>query len=72
MTATGSVLTAQAPERGAAATMKALVYLGDGKKAFQDKPKPVITAATDAIVRIVKTTICGTDQIGRASCRERV
>ncbi|MGA7747390.1 MAG: zinc-dependent alcohol dehydrogenase family protein, partial [Candidatus Aquilonibacter sp.] len=42
-------------------TMKALVYLGDGKKAFQDKPKPGITAPTDAIVRIVKTTICGTD-----------
>jgi alcohol dehydrogenase len=44
-----------------AATMKALVYLGDGKKAFQDKPKPVIAAPTDAIVKIVKTTICGTD-----------
>jgi alcohol dehydrogenase len=41
--------------------MKALVYLGDGKKAFQDKPKPAVTAPTDAIVRIVKTTICGTD-----------
>jgi alcohol dehydrogenase len=41
--------------------MKALVYLGDGKKAFQDKPKPGINAPTDAIVRIVKTTICGTD-----------
>jgi alcohol dehydrogenase len=41
--------------------MKALVYLGEGKKAFQDKPKPAITAPTDAIVKIVKTTICGTD-----------
>jgi alcohol dehydrogenase len=41
--------------------MKALVYLGAGKKAFQDKPKPGITAPTDAIVKIVKTTICGTD-----------
>lgn len=41
--------------------MKALVYLGDGKKAFQEKPKPKITAPTDAIVRLVKTTICGTD-----------
>jgi alcohol dehydrogenase len=46
---------------GAASTMKALVYLGDGKKAFQDKPKPTITAPTDAIVKITKTTICGTD-----------
>ena len=35
-----------------AATMKALVYLGDGNKAFQDKPKPLIAAATDAIVRL--------------------
>jgi alcohol dehydrogenase len=41
--------------------MKALVYLGDGKKAFQDVPKPAIAAPTDAIVKIVKTTICGTD-----------
>lgn len=41
--------------------MKALVYLGDGKKAFQRMPKPVIAAPTDAIVKIVKTTICGTD-----------
>ena len=41
--------------------MKALVYLGPSKKAVQDRPKPVIAAPTDAIVRITKTTICGTD-----------
>ncbi|MFM0649589.1 zinc-dependent alcohol dehydrogenase family protein [Paraburkholderia bryophila] len=41
--------------------MKALVYLGPGKKAVEERPKPVIEAATDAIVRISKTTICGTD-----------
>jgi len=41
--------------------LKALIYLGPGKKAFQDHPKPEIAAPTDAIVRIVKTTICGTD-----------
>jgi alcohol dehydrogenase len=41
--------------------MKALVYLGKGKKSFEDRPKPKITAPTDAIVKIVKTTICGTD-----------
>ncbi len=46
---------------GVAATMKALVYLGDGKKAFQAKAKPKIAVPTDAIVRMVKTTICGTD-----------
>jgi alcohol dehydrogenase len=41
--------------------MQALVYQGPGKVALQDKPKPVIQAATDAIVRVTKTTICGTD-----------
>ena len=42
-------------------TMRALVYLGPGKKALQDRPMPQIGAATDAIVRVVKTTICGSD-----------
>jgi len=41
--------------------MKALVYLAPGKKALDERPKPDITAPTDAIVKIVKTTICGTD-----------
>lgn len=41
--------------------MKALVYHGAGKCKLEDKPKPVITTATDAIVKISKTTICGTD-----------
>jgi alcohol dehydrogenase len=41
--------------------MKALVYLGPAKKALEDRPKPQITAPTDAIVKISKTTICGTD-----------
>ena len=41
--------------------MKALIYTGPGKMALQDRPKPDITAPTDAIVRITKTTICGTD-----------
>jgi alcohol dehydrogenase len=43
------------------AAMKALVYLGPEKQALEDRPKPDITAPTDAIVRITKTTICGTD-----------
>jgi alcohol dehydrogenase len=42
-------------------TMKAFVYRGPGKNALEDRPRPDITAPTDAIVRIVKTTICGTD-----------
>ena len=41
--------------------MKALVYQGPGKKALEERPKPEIAAATDAIVKITKTTICGTD-----------
>ena len=41
--------------------MKALVYQGPGRKALEDRPKPKITAPTDAIVRMTKTTICGTD-----------
>jgi len=54
------LITVEAQER-APVTMKALVYRGPGKKALEDRPKPEITAPTDAIVRIVKTTICGTD-----------
>jgi alcohol dehydrogenase len=42
-------------------TMKALVYRGPGKKALEDHARPEITSPTDAIVKIVKTTICGTD-----------
>ena len=41
--------------------MKALVYLSPTKKALEECPKPDITASTDAIVRMTKTTICGTD-----------
>jgi alcohol dehydrogenase len=42
-------------------TMKALVFKGPGEKAWEDVPRPQITQPTDAIVRILKTTICGTD-----------
>lgn len=41
--------------------MKAFVYQGPGKSALLDRPRPEITSPTDAIVKIVKTTICGTD-----------
>jgi len=41
--------------------MKALVYHGPGKKAWEEKPKPAIFEPTDAIIKIYKTTICGTD-----------
>ena len=42
-------------------TIKALVYNGPGKIQYTDVPKPVIKKPTDALVKIVKTTICGTD-----------
>ena len=41
--------------------MKALVYRGPGLKALEERPKPQLQAQDDAIVKIVKTTICGTD-----------
>ena len=41
--------------------MKALVYRGPGNKALEDRPKPAIQAPTDAVVKISRTTICGTD-----------
>jgi len=41
--------------------VKALVYLGPARKALEDRPTPEITAPGDAIVKLTKTTICGTD-----------
>jgi alcohol dehydrogenase len=41
--------------------MKALVYHGPGTKSWEEKPRPAMQAASDAIIRITKTTICGTD-----------
>jgi alcohol dehydrogenase len=44
-----------------AGCMKALVYHGPGKRAWEETPRPTIQNATDAIVRITTSTICGTD-----------
>src|SRR5665811_745913 len=41
--------------------MKALVYKGPGKKEWEEVPNPVIQHSTDVIVKMVATTICGTD-----------
>lgn len=41
--------------------MKALVFHGPGRKAWEERPKPRIQEPTDALVRITTTTICGTD-----------
>jgi alcohol dehydrogenase len=42
-------------------SMRALVYHGPGKRAWEEKPRPTIKDAGDAIVRITTSTICGTD-----------
>jgi threonine dehydrogenase-like Zn-dependent dehydrogenase len=41
--------------------MKALVYHGPGKRAWEDRAKPAINETTDAVVKITTSTICGTD-----------
>jgi alcohol dehydrogenase len=59
-----AVLTPCPPRQPAVTTplpMKALVYHGPGRKAWEDHPKPAISVSTDAIVRVTRTTICGTD-----------
>ena len=42
-------------------TMKAMVYYGENKLCFEDRPVPKIIQPTDAIIKLTKTTICGTD-----------
>jgi len=41
--------------------MNALIYQGPGQKALEERPLPDLKAPSDAIVKITKTTICGTD-----------
>ena len=41
--------------------MRALVFHGAGKKAWEEVPDPRIERGTDAIVRVDAVTICGTD-----------
>lgn len=41
--------------------MKALIYKGPGCRAWEERAKPTVIQATDAIVQITTTTICGTD-----------
>ena len=41
--------------------MKGLVYGGPGQRAWASTPKPTIRERGDAIVRITRSTICGTD-----------
>ena len=41
--------------------MKALIYQGPGKVEWTEAPDPKIEQPTDVVVRMVATTICGTD-----------
>jgi alcohol dehydrogenase len=41
--------------------MKALVYTGPGTVEVLDRPKPTVQAPTDAVVRLLHASICGTD-----------
>ena len=41
--------------------MKALVYHGPGKRAWEEVPDAAIQEPTDAVVRVDAVTICGTD-----------
>lgn len=41
--------------------MKAVTYRGPGIINLEEKPKPKLEKTTDCLVKIIKTTICGTD-----------
>jgi 2-desacetyl-2-hydroxyethyl bacteriochlorophyllide A dehydrogenase len=41
--------------------MKAVVYAGEGRVAVEDVPAPTLSDRRDAIVRVSKTAICGSD-----------
>src|SRR6202047_784964 len=41
--------------------MKALVYRGPGSISVEERPRPKVEQPNDAVVKMVKTTICGTD-----------
>jgi len=58
MIETGTEVEAMGAEAGG---MHALVYHGPGAMAWESKPKPALLEASDAIVRITTSTICGTD-----------
>jgi alcohol dehydrogenase len=54
-------MTKHGHNRNKSTTMKALIYHGPDNLALEDRPRPTIMEATDAVVRITTTTICGTD-----------
>lgn len=50
-----------APPQEDTRLMKALVFKARGKSAWEDRPRPKLQQATDAIVRITRTSICAVD-----------
>lgn len=41
--------------------MKAAIFKGIGKIEIEERPKPVLREATDALVRVVRSCVCGSD-----------
>ena len=41
--------------------MKAMVYYGENDIRFEERPQPQLIDPSDAVIRMSKTTICGTD-----------
>jgi alcohol dehydrogenase len=60
-TSVNEISPTRQPTARPGATMKALVYHGPGKHAWESRPRPTIQKSSDAIVRITTSTICGTD-----------
>ena len=54
-------MTISANDGNHSTSMKAFIYQEPGSRAWADHIKPTVIEATDAIVRIATTTICGTD-----------
>ncbi|MDM0108795.1 hypothetical protein QTH97_27895 [Variovorax sp. J22R24] len=41
--------------------MQGLVFNGPGKKNVEDRPKPTLQMSTDAVIRLTRATVCGTE-----------
>ena len=41
--------------------MKAAIFQGKGRITMENRPKPGILKATEAIVRVVRSCVCGSD-----------
>src|SRR5678816_1764938 len=61
MSSVDTLIDHQTTDAGEHGVMKALVYHGPGQRAWETKLRPTIREPGDAIVRITRSTICGTD-----------